>query len=106
MGFLVFLLTAFENHLSDSNAALNSRKSEILVVLGRTLDLGLLAVVSDLITVESPREVGVVGSNTCASMVVVKPKRQIKTQVYFNCCITERRPYKFANKYPTLVGEA
>jgi hypothetical protein len=47
---------------------------------------------------ESPFDIGVVGSNTCASTIVVLQNRNIKTQVYFNCFITERNLHKFANK--------
>jgi hypothetical protein len=78
----------------------------MLVVLGGTFDLGLVAVVSDFSAAESPLDIGVVGSNTCASTIVVLQNRNIKTQVFFNCFITERRLHKFANKYPTLVGTA
>jgi len=77
----------------------------MLVVLGGTLDLGLVAVVSALIVEESPRDAGAVGSNTCASTVAVKQNTQIKTQVLFNCFFKTSRTHKIANKYPTLVGE-
>jgi len=106
LGFLVFLLTSFENDLEEGINELYSRKFEMLVVLGGTFDLGLVAVVSDFSAEESPLDIGVVGSNTCASTIVVLQNRNIKTQVFFNCFITERRLHKFANKYPTLVGTA
>ena len=92
--------------MQGSNTALNSRKSEILVVLGRTLDLGLFAVVSDLIVEESPRDAGALGSKTCAAPVVTHANRQTKTQAYFNCFFKASRPHKFANKYSSLVGKA
>lgn len=76
------------------------------MVLGGTLDLGLLAVVSDLIAEESPRDAGALGSNTCASTVAAMHDRQIKTQVFFNCFFKASQTHKIANKYPTLVGEA
>ena len=70
----------------------------MLVVLGGTFDLGFEVVVSDFSVEESPFDIGVVGSNTCASTIVVLQNRNIKTHVYFNCFITERKLHKFANK--------